>query len=325
MAKDVTNSTLTEIKVDFTPAVINVDRESVEKQMAAIVAQYQGYEVTASTYKADFDERTRLNKLKEALETRRKEINSVITEPYKDFKKWYDEVVQPLDEVIGNITAGLNAINEHERQLRLDVVRANFEEKCMVAGLMKETFQDVYEMYTMKKYFKSGEYKLKKSTLDEMDALVLGEFEKLEEYKANQKVIEEQAGEYGLPAQTYLGCLGDKSLAEILSIMKADSAAFEMQKEEARIKEQAEAERLAEVERLAKENTEAHIKAYDADTGEILESDEVAPVEKAENAQPTELLTVDLRLFLYGGAKQLDELKEWLEDNFIGFETLEDM
>ncbi|MGO6557996.1 DUF1351 domain-containing protein, partial [Streptococcus pneumoniae] len=33
MVKDVTNS-LTEIKVDFQPAVINVDREAIEAQVA---------------------------------------------------------------------------------------------------------------------------------------------------------------------------------------------------------------------------------------------------------------------------------------------------
>lgn len=88
MVKDVTNN-LTEIKVDFQPAVINVDYDSVEKQLAAIVAQYTNYEVTASTYKIDYDERTRLNKLKEALEIRRKEIKNNINNPYKEFEKWY--------------------------------------------------------------------------------------------------------------------------------------------------------------------------------------------------------------------------------------------
>ena len=38
MVKDETNS-LTEIQVDFQRAVINVDYDSVEKQLAAIVAQ----------------------------------------------------------------------------------------------------------------------------------------------------------------------------------------------------------------------------------------------------------------------------------------------
>ena len=47
--KDVTNNTLTEINVDFTPAKIDVDYEAIEKQLNAIVAQYTDYEVTAST------------------------------------------------------------------------------------------------------------------------------------------------------------------------------------------------------------------------------------------------------------------------------------
>ena len=151
MAKDVTNSILTEIKVDFTPAAIKVDYEAVEKQLAAIVSQYTGYEVTPETYKADYDERTRLNKLKEALEKKRKEINAEISKPYKGFKKWYDETVKPLDEAIGNITAGLNAVDEHERVLRVDIVRAMLEDKCMVAGLEKSAFADKYDEYSLKK------------------------------------------------------------------------------------------------------------------------------------------------------------------------------
>ena len=96
--KDVTNNTLTEINVEFKPAEIKVDYEAVERQLNAVVAQYADYEVTAATYKADYEERTRLNKLKQALEARRKEINSVISEPYKEFKKWYDQTIKPLDE-----------------------------------------------------------------------------------------------------------------------------------------------------------------------------------------------------------------------------------
>ena len=180
MVKDVTNS-LTEIKVDFQPAVINVDYDSVEKQLAAIVSQYTDYEVTASTYKIDYDERTRLNKLKEALETRRKEIKNNINNPYKEFEKWYKKTVEPLDNVIANITAGLNAIDEHERLMRVDVVRATFEDKCMVAGIEKSTFADKYDEYSLKKHFKTGKYELKKTTLDEMYALVLSEFDALEE------------------------------------------------------------------------------------------------------------------------------------------------
>lgn len=328
MVKDVTNSTLTEIKVDFTPATIKVDYDAVEKQLAAVVAQYADYEVTASTYKADYDERTRLNKLKEALEKRRKEINAEISKPYKDFKKWYDETVKPLDEVIENITAGLNAVDEHERMLRVDVIRATFEDKCMVAGLEKSTFEDKYDEYSLKKYFKTGKFELKKTTLDEMDALVLAEFDALEQYKANEQAIEEQAQEYDLPADAYIRHLEDgKTLVDVLKLMKTDRDAILLRKEQQEVRDKAEEERKAEIERIAKENANAQIKAFNADTGEILENDPITP-EPSENVtevpkfEPSEPVSYDLRLTFPGGNPQAKLFKEWLENNGVSFEVL---
>ncbi|HGR1133808.1 TPA: DUF1351 domain-containing protein [Streptococcus pneumoniae] len=329
MVKDVTNS-LTEIKVNFQPAVINVDYDSVEKQLAAIVAQYTDYEVTASTYKIDYDERTHLNKLKEALETRRKEIKNNINNPYKEFEKWYKKTVEPLDNVIVNITAGLNAIDEHERLMRVDVVRATFEDKCMVAGIEKSTFADKYDEYSLKKYFKTGKYELKKTTLDEMDGLVLSEFDALEEYKANKQAIQEQAQEYDLPADSYIRHLEDgKSLVDILKMMKTDRDAEIARKEQKEIQEKAKAERLEEIAQSAKKNANANIKAYDAETGEILEQGTITP-EPQNNArevakfEPSEPLVKLVRLELHGGLEQWENTQEYFEDNFIGFETLED-
>jgi len=328
MVKDVTNN-LTEIKVDFQPAVINVDYDSVEKQLAAIVAQYTNYEVTASTYKIDYDERTRLNKLKEALETRRKEIKNNINNPYKEFEKWYKKTVEPLDNVIANITAGLNAIDEHERLMRVDVVRATFEDKCMVAGIEKSTFTDKYDEYSLKKYFKTGKYELKKTTLDEMDALVLSEFDALEEYKANKQAIQEQAQEYDLPADSYIRHFEDgKSLVDILKMMKSDRDAEIARKEQKEAQEKAKAERLEEIAQSAKKNANANIKAYDAETGEILEQGTITP-EPQNNArevakfEPSEPLVKVVRLELHGGLEQWENTQEYFEDNFIGFETLE--
>ncbi|HEV8801416.1 TPA: DUF1351 domain-containing protein, partial [Streptococcus pneumoniae] len=184
MVKDVTNS-LTEIKVYFQPAVINVDREAIEAQVATVIAQYSGREVTVDNYKEVYEERTRFNKLIGGLDTQRKDFNRQINEPAKDFDKWVKEkVIKPIEAVTDAMSAGLNAIDEHERLMRVDVVRATFEDKCMVAGIEKSTFADKYDEYSLKKYFKTGKYELKKTTLDEMDGLVLSEFDALEEYKA---------------------------------------------------------------------------------------------------------------------------------------------
>lgn len=328
--KDVTNTTLTEIKVDFTPAKIDIDREAIEAQVQAAIAKYSGKEVSTETYKEVYEERTNYNKLKDALETKRKEIKGTINQPYKDFEKWYKEkVLNPLEKVTDEMTAGLNAIDEHERLMRVDVVRATFEDKCMVAGIEKSTFADKYDEYSLKKYFKTGKYELKKTTLDEMDVLVLSEFDALEEYKANKQAIQEQAQEYDLPADSYIRHLEDgKSLVDILKMMKSDRDAEIARKEQKEAQEKAEAERLEEIAQLAKKNANANIKVYDAETGEILEQGTITPepqnnVREVAKFEPSEPLTIDLRLTLHGGKSQLNQLQEWLEDNFISFETLE--
>ena len=326
--KDVTNNTLTEINVDFTPAKIDVDYEAIEKQLNAIVAQYTDYEVTASTYKTDYEERTRLNKLKQALEARRKEINAVISEPYKEFKKQYDKIVKPLDEVIESITAGLNAVDEQERVLRVDAVRAVFEEKCELANLDKSTFETSYNDYSLKKYFKAGKFELKQSTIDEIDNLVLAEFKAVEEFKASKETIEEQAKEYGLLPEMYIRALEDgKTLVDVLKVMKADKDAAILRKEQEEARAKAEAERKAEIERLAQENANTQIKAYNAETGEVLESDVIIPETQntAENGgkfKSGDVLTFDLRLTFPNGAKQAKMFKEFLDMNGIEYQQL---
>ncbi|HEO1890432.1 TPA: DUF1351 domain-containing protein [Streptococcus agalactiae] len=330
MTKDITHSNLTNIKVDFTPAVIEVDREVIEEMVTDAVAKYSNQEVTTETYKEVFEERTTYNKLKEGLEAERKKIKNAINQPYKGFEKWYKEkVLTPLEQVTTDMTEGLNAIDEHERLLRVDIVRATFENKCTEVGLDKDTFANKYDEYSLKKHFKSGKFELKKTTLDELDALVLSEYDDIEQFKANKQAIQDQAQEYGLPADGYIRHLEDgKILVDVLKIMKSDRAAVVLRQEQQEAQAKAEVERLAEIERIAKENANDQIKAYDANTGEILESGTITTpivntMQEGGKFEHSELLTVDLRLTLHGGKYQLDQLKEWLEDNFISFETLE--
>lgn len=329
--KDVTNSTLTEIKVDFTPAKINVDREAIEAQVAAAIAQYSGREVTVDNYKEVYEERTRFNKLIGGLDTQRKDFNRQINEPAKDFDKWVKEkVIKPIEAVTDAMSEGLNAIDEHERLLRVDVIRATFEDKCMVAGLEKSTFEDKYDEYSLKKYFKTGKFELKKTTLDEMDALVLAEFDALEQHKANKQAIEEQAQEYDLPADAYIRHLEDgKTLVDVLKIMKTDRDAIVSRKEQQEAQAKAEEERKAEIERIAKEKANAQIKAFNADTGEILESDPITPepqetTPEMAKFEPSEPASYDLRITFPYGNPQAKFYKGLFERDGVTTETLFD-
>lgn len=329
--KDVTNSTLTEIKVDFTPAKINVDREAIEAQVAAAIAQYSSREVTVDNYKEVYEERTRFNKLIEGVDTQRKDFNRQINEPAKEFDKWVKEkVIKPIEAVTDAMSEGLNAIDEHERLLRVDVVRAAFESKCIEVRLDKGTFATKYDEYSLKKYFKTGKFELKKSTLDEMDALVLTEFDKLEQYKANIQAVKEQAQEYDLLADSYVRDLENgKSLVDVLKTMKSDRDAAILRKEQQEAQAKAEAERKAEIERLAQEQANENIKAINADTGEILEDGSIIP-EQEKTApeipkfEPSEPASYDLRITFPYGDPQAKFYKGLFERDGVTTEMLFD-
>lgn len=325
--KDVTNSTLTEINIDFTPAVIKIDRESIEAQVADAVAKYSNREITAETYKEAYNERTTYNNLTKALEAKRKEIKGVFNLPYNDFEAWYKEkVLAPIDEVTKKMTEGLNAIDEQERLLRVDAVRAAFEEKCELAQLDKSTFEDKYNSYSLKKYFKAGKFELKTATLEEIDQIVLEEYKAVREFEESKETIVEQAKDYELLPDAYVRYLEDgKSLVDVLKIMKSDRDAIALRKEQAEARAKAEAERKAEIERLAQENANSQIKAYNAETGEILEGNTITPETQntAENEpkfEPDKALTLDLRLTFPGGVKQAKMFKDFLEMNGIKYE-----
>lgn len=329
MVKDVTLSELENIKPIYVPGEITLDFDSLDKAIALAVAQLEDKKIDELDYKEIKDQITRYKALDDGLDAERKKIAKNFKNPLDEFEKQLAKSRTPLGELLEKLRKIRDDIDEHERLMRVDVVRATFEDKCMVAGIEKSTFADKYDEYSLKKYFKTGKYELKKTTLDEMDGLVLSEFDALEEYKANEQAIQEQAQEYDLPADSYIRHLEDgKSLVDVFKMMKTDRDAEIARKEQKEAQEKAEAERLAEIEQLAKENANAHIKAYDAETGEILEQGTITPepqnnVREVEKFEPSEPLTIDLRLTLHGGKSQLNQLQEWLEDNFISFETLE--
>lgn len=328
--KDVTNNTLTEINVELKPAVIKIDRESIEAQVADAVAKYSNREITAETYKEAYNERTTYNNLTKALEAKRKEIKSVFNLPYNDFEAWYKEkVLAPIDEVTKKMTEGLSAIDEQERLLRVDAVRAAFEEKCELAQLDKSTFEDKYDSYSLKKYFKAGKFELKTATLEEIDQIVLDEYKAVREFEESKETIIEQAKDYELLPDAYVRYLEDgKTLVDVLKIMKSDRDAIVLRKEQAEARAKAEAERKAEIERLAQENANSQIKAYNAETGEILESNTITPETQntSENEPKIENKAVayDLRLIFPKGEKQAKMFKDFLDMNGIKYQELEE-
>ena len=308
--KDVTLSELENIKPIYVPGKISLDFESLDKAIALAVSQLEDKKIDELDYKEIKEQITRYKALDDGLDSERKKIAKNFKNPLDEFEERLEKSRIPLGELLTKLRKVRDDIDEHERLLRVDVVRAAFEEKCMVAGLEKSTFEDRYDEYSLKKYFKSSKFELKKSTLDEMDALVLAEFGALEEFKANKQAILDQANEYDLPADGYIRHLEDgKTLVDVLNLMKSDRDAAILHKEQQEAQAQAEAERKAEIERMAKENASANIKAIDAETGEILEDEpDMQPISVNEpetfQFESSEPASYDLRItFPYGNSQ----------------------
>ena len=318
--KDVTNNFLETIEPVYTPGTINFDFEAFDKAIQAAVSELSDEQLDSLEYNDIKKEITRYKGLIDKLDDKRKEIGKIYKDPLTEFESNLKTSLNPLKALLNNLRAKRNEIDEHKKMLRIDHVRSVFENKCELAGLDKDTFKDKYENFSKVGDFMDKKMKLKKATEEEIDALVLAEYDRLEEYKSNVGMIEEQALDYELPAEPYTRALqNDTPLVEILKQMKKDRDAAIERKQQAEAKQKAEAARLAEIEAMAQQSANEEIKAVNAETGEVIE--DVKPVEEV-SSKPVEPYKVNLSLTFHGGENQWHQFAKLLDDNFVNYEIL---
>ena len=318
--KDVTNNFLETIEPVYTPGTINFDFDKFDAAIQAAVSELSDEQLDNLEYNDIKKEFARFNSLLTKLDDKRKGISKVYKIPLNEFESNFKLSKEPLKELIDKLRAKRDEIDEHHRMLRIDHIRSVFEEKCKMAGLEKDTFKEKYDGYSLKKYFKDRKIELKTETIEEIDALILAEYDRLEEYKANFAMIEEQALDYELPAEPYTRALqNDTPLVEILKQMKKDRDAAIERKQQVEAKRKAESERLEEIEAIAKQSANEEIKAVNAETGEIIE--ESKPVEETPS-KPIKPYKINLSLTFHRGEKQWHQFAKLLDDNFINYEFL---
>ncbi len=318
--KDVTNNFLETIEPVYTPGKISFDFEAFDKAIQTAVSELSDEQLDNLEYDDIKKEITRYKGLYDKLETKRKDIAKVYKNPLTEFEGVLKKSCNPLKGIINKLRAKRDEIDEHQKMLRVDHVRSVFEEKCDLAGLDKDTFKGKYGGYSLKKYFKDKKMELKKETIEEIDALVLAEYDRLEEYKANTAMVEEQALDYELPAELYIKLLQiGTPLVEVIKQMKKDRDAAIERKQQAEAKQKAEAARLAEIEAMAKQSANEEIKAVNAETGEVIE--DAKPIEEVPS-KPVEPYKVNLALTFHGGENQWHQFAKLLDDNFVNYEIL---
>lgn len=110
------------------PKTIDFNFEELKTQLAESLELYAGLVVTEDGIKAAKEDRARLNKLREALETKRKEVKRECMAPYTDFEAKVKELVGLIDQPIAAIDGQLKAYEEQRRSAKRADILAIYEE-----------------------------------------------------------------------------------------------------------------------------------------------------------------------------------------------------
>lgn len=110
------------------PRRIDFNFEALRDALAERLELYRGLVVTEDGIKGAKEDRARLNKLRAALEAKRKEIKKECMAPYTDFEAKVKELVGLIDQPIAAIDAQLKEYEEKRRAEKREAALAIYEE-----------------------------------------------------------------------------------------------------------------------------------------------------------------------------------------------------
>lgn len=307
------------IKINFEPAKVAFsDFGAFESGIEQAIAKYGTFDLEVNSIEEVKQARTDLNKLSQSLEERRKEIKGKINEPYAEFEKVYKTPYSKLKGLIDSLKQQIDGYEENQKILRKDIVRNWFKEKAIEGNLNPDIFEQYLDSYTKASQFKKDSFQLLKKTEAELETIVMNELQKQNQKDQDISIISAQCATHELGPATYIRAYeSGQTLAEVLESITKDVESARLFKEQQEARKRAEEERKAEIDRIAKERAEATIKAYDAETGEVIENE--AKQEQKDNDKYVTTIKFWFDL------QQAKDFKEWLDAHDIYFETVEGM
>lgn len=234
---------------------IEWNRAELEEAVREKVAQYEGVTYTDDTIQAAKADRAELNKLKTAIEDRRKIVKKVINEPYAIFEKELKGILALIDKPVGIIDTQIKDCENQKKEEKKEQIR---EAYSAAIGELEKVI--AFERLFDPRYL-NATYSLQKAIAD-----IQGKIGKV---KTDLQTIDEMCSDYKTNAQDiYLKTLDlskamaeEKRLRDLKEKMEADKRAREeaerrrIEQEEARRQElarrQAEEAKRREAERQA--------------------------------------------------------------------------
>ena len=272
------------------PAVLEFNFEDLKKALAERMELYRGLVVTEDGIKAAKQDRADLNKLREAIEAKRKEVKKACMAPYTEFEGRVKELVQLVDAPIAAIDGQLK---EYEEKRRAD-------KRTEIAAIYEETVGELKGILPFERLWRDEWYNTAWSMKKIREAIVAAEGKTASDLEVLSTVESEFAEAVRLK---YLEALDlNAALAERARLQERAAKLREYEEQRRRAAE-AEAASVPEAERA---------EAAAKDAGQA----EAAPAMGAE--ETVYLLRFECQLT----RSQAAELSAWLKDRNISYRRI---
>ena len=272
------------------PAVLEFNFEDLKKALAERMELYRGLVVTEDGIKAAKQDRADLNKLREAIEAKRKEVKKACMAPYTEFEGRVKELVQLVDAPIAAIDGQLKEYEEKRRA----------EKRAEIAAIYEETVGELKGILPFERLWRDEWYNTAWSMKKIREAIVAAEGKVASDLEVLSTVESEFAEAVRLK---YLEALDlNAALAERARLQERAAKLREYEEQRRRAAE-AEAASVPEAERA---------EAAAKDAGQA----EAAPATGAE--ETVYLLRFECQLT----RSQATELSAWLKDRNISYRRI---
>ena len=272
------------------PAVLEFNFEDLKKALAERMELYRGLVVTEDGIKAAKQDRADLNKLREAIEAKRKEVKKACMAPYTEFEGRVKELVQLVDAPIAAIDGQLKEYEEKRRA----------EKRAEIAAIYEETVGELKGILPFERLWRDEWYNTAWSMKKIREAIVAAEGKVASDLEVLSTVESEFAEAVRLK---YLEALDlNAALAERARLQERAAKLREYEEQRRRAAE-AEAANVPEAERA---------EAAAKDAGQA----EAAPAMGAE--ETVYLLRFECQLT----RSQAMELSAWLKDRNISYRRI---
>ena len=287
------------------PAEIGFNFEELKGELAERLEHYNTLVVTEDGIKEAKDDRAKLNKLRTAIDTRRKDIKKQYLKPYNEFESRVKELTLLIDQPIAAIDTQLSAYEEKRKAEKLEKIQQAYD-----AGI-SDSLKDIVPLQRiMDQKWLNATTTMKKVVEDitAIDTRVNADMLALENVEESYKAA---------VRQKYVETLDIAKALSHRDELKAAEEAFIAREAERKARE--EAQRAREEERRAKAEEQAALQAQKAAEAKS----EPQETQKPEAAQaPQQEKVYALRLEFQVTIEQAVALRKFLDNNNINYKKI---